>query len=200
MIRKFASAAFAFVWLIVCGWVAPAFTVRGQAKPVVFATTPRPISAELQLSDGSSVAVRGRASLTVTAANEDDTLTGTLVYTLPDDARQKIARTANKNLKDVPSNITLKDVSAKFRHGTACPSMTLEVSVKETGIQVTGGAIEGTKLRFDRVVLNIHEAPDQMTQLLCNWTRQINAKRQRRGIIAAINRLLQPEEQADAPK
>ncbi len=186
--------------MLVCGWVAPADTVRGQAKPVVFTTTPKPVSAELQLSDGSSVTVRGRASLTVTAANEDDTLTGTLVYTLPDDARQKIAQTAKKSLKDVPRNVSLKEVSASFRHGTACPSMTLEVSVKEAEVQATPGSAGGTKLRFDRVDLNIHEAPDQMTQLFCSWTRQINAKRQRRGIIAAINRLIQPEEQADAPK
>lgn len=190
----------ASICMLVCGWVAPEFTARGQAKPVVFTTTPRPVSAELQLGDGSSVAVRGRASLTVTAANEDDTLTGTLVYTLPDDARQKIARTVNKSLKDIPSGVTLKDVSANFRHGTACPSMLLEVSVKEACIQTTGGSAGGAKLRFDRVVLNIHEAPDQMTQLFCSWTRQINAKRQRRGIIAAINRLIHPEEPADAPK
>jgi hypothetical protein len=46
------------------------------------------------------------------------------------------------------------------------------------------------------MVLDIHETPEQMNQLFCSWTRQINAKRQRRGIIAAINRLIQPEEQA----
>jgi len=189
MIRKFASAVLASVCLLMGGWVAPA-AARGQAKPVVFTTTPKPVSAQLQLSDGSSFAVRGRASLTVTAANDDDTLTGTLIYALPDDARQKIARTANLALKNVPSSLALKDVSANFLRGTACPLVRLEVSAKGAEIPGVGGA----GIRFDRVVLDIRETPEQMNQLFCGWTRQINAKRQRRGIIAAINRLIRPEE------
>jgi hypothetical protein len=190
---KFASAAFVFICLLIGGWVALGAMASTQTKPIVFTTTPKPVSASLQLSDGSSFAIRGRASLTVTTANEDDTLTGTLVYTLPDDTRQKIARTTGKTLKDIPSSATLKAVSANFRHGTACPLVRLEVSVKDAEINAAWGA----KLRFDHVVLDIHETPEQMNQLVCSWTRQINAKRQRRGIIAAINRLILPEEQAE---
>ncbi len=158
-----------------------------QTKPVIFTTAPKPVIAKLQLRDGSNLAVHGRASLTVTAANEDDTLAGTLIYTLPDDARQQIAQMAGKGLTDVPSSITVKDAIANFRHGTACPLVRLEVSVKEA-------ETTGAKLHFDRVVLDIQETPDQMNQLFCSWTRQINAKRQRRGVIAAINRLIQVED------
>ena len=188
---KFASAGFASICLVIGGWAAHGAIARAQTKPVVFTTTPKLVSAKLQLSDGSSFAIRGRASLTVTSANENDTLTGTLVYTLPDDVRQKIARATGKTLKDIPSGTTLKDISTNFRRGTACPLVRLEVSVKEAGINGAGGA----KLQFDRVVLDIHETPEQMNQLFCSWTRQINSKRQRRGIIAAINRLIQPEDE-----
>ncbi len=177
------------------GWVTLATMVRAQTKPLVFTTTPMRVNARLQLSDGSGLAVRGRASLTLTAANEDDTLTGILLYALPDDARKKIAQTASKTLNDIPGSITIKGVSANFRHGTACPLVRLEISVKEAEINGAGGA----KLHFDRMALDIQETPEQINQLFCNWTRQINAKRQRLGIIAAINRLIQPEGSEEGP-
>jgi len=186
MNKKFASVVFALGCLVAEGQFVPGRTVRAQTKPVVFTVTPKPVAARLQLGDGSNFAVHGRASLTVTAANENDTLTGTLVYTLPDDARQKIAPMAGKgSLKDVPANLTLKDVTASFRRGTACPLVHLEIQATEVD---AGGA----KLHFDRIVLDIQETPEQMNQLFCSWTRQINAQRQRRGVIAAINRLLKP--------
>lgn len=187
---KFASAGFASVCLVTGCWIALGAMAPTQTKAIVFTSAPKPLSARLQLSDGSSFAIRGRASLTVTAANENDTLTGTLVYTLPDDARQKIASTAGKSLKDISSSVQLKDVSANFRHGAACPLIRLEISVKEAALNGAWGA----KLHLDQAVLDIRETPEQMNQLFCSWTRQINAKRQRRGIIAAINRLIQPEQ------
>ncbi|MEP7337494.1 MAG: hypothetical protein ABI977_07095 [Acidobacteriota bacterium] len=190
---KFASAWFASICLVMGGWIAIGAMANTQTKPVVFTTTPKAVSASLQLNDGSSFAISGRASLTVTAANENDTLTGTLVYTLPDNARQKIATTTGKPLKDIPGSVQLKDVSANFRHGTACPLVRLEISVKDAALNVAGGA----RLQLDHAVLDIHETPEQMNQLFCNWTRQINAKRQRRGIIAALNRLIQPEGQQE---
>lgn len=182
---KFASAVFAFACFVTGGWLASNVAARAQTKPVVFTTTPKPVIARLQSKDGSNVGIQGRASLTVRAANDNDTLTGTLVYALPDDARLKIAQAAGKSLNDITSAIAVKDVSASFRRGTACPLVRLEVSVKEAE---TGGV----KLHFDRVALEIQETPEQMNQLFCTWTRQINAKRQRLGVIAAINRLIQP--------
>lgn len=186
MNRKFASAVFVFACLMAGGRFAPDTTARAQTKPVVFTVTPKPVAGRLQLGDGSDFAIRGRASLTVTAANENDTLTGTLVYTLPDDARRKIAAAVgNGSLKDVPVSVTLKDVKANFRRGTACPLLRLEVLATEA-------AAGDAKILFDRIVLDIQESPDQMNQLFCSWTRQINAQRQRRGVIAAINRLIKP--------
>ena len=164
-----------------------------QIKPVIFTTTPKLVNSRVWFSDGSSFAVRIRASLTATAANEDDTLTGTLLFVLPDDVRKRIAQNMGKTLNDLSSNVTMSGVSANFRSGTACPLIRMELSVKEAEIKGAGGA----KLKFDRLVLDIQETPGQINQLFCNWTRQINAKRQRHGIIAAINRLILPEETSE---
>ncbi|MEK7830083.1 MAG: hypothetical protein AAB401_03310, partial [Acidobacteriota bacterium] len=75
----------------------------------------------MKLADGSNSVVRGRATLTVVKANENDSVTGTLVYLLPDEARQKIALSYGRKIADIPTNITRKDLTANFRRGTACP-------------------------------------------------------------------------------
>lgn len=191
MIWKFASvASLCLAASSLTAWVVLA---RTRNNPVVFTTTPKPVKTRLQLSSGLNFEVRGHASLTVNMANADDTLTGTFVYALPDDARAKIAQAVNKTLKDVPANVVIDKVSASFRHGTACPLVQLNVPVKEA--ESVGG-----KLQFDRVLLDIQETPAQINQLFCSWTRQINAKRQRQGIIAAINRLIQPDIDSEETK
>jgi hypothetical protein len=182
---KFASMVLVFACLA-SGRNTLNVAARAQTNPVIFTTVPKPVIGHLQSTGRNGFAVRGRASLTVAVANENDTLAGTLVYALPDDARQKIAQLSGKALKDVPGNITVKNVTASFQQGTACPLVKLDVSLKEADVA-------GVKLSFDRVNLDIHETPNQINQLFCGWTRQINAKRQRHGIIAAINRLLTTE-------
>lgn len=187
MNRKFASTVLAFVGLAVGGDANLNTAARVPTNPIVFTTAPKLILGHLQAGNSPDFVVRGRASLTVTAANEDDTLAGTFVYTLPDDARQKIAQLSGKTPNDILNTISVKNITAKFHRGTACPLVRLEVSLKDTDIR-------GVKLFFDRINLDIHETPDQMNQLFCSWTRQINAKRQRQGIIAAINRLITVED------
>lgn len=185
MNRKFASMVLAFACLAFCGGMVSALA-QVQTNPIVFTTVPSLVIGHLQPGSGTGFPVRGRASLTVTAAHDNDTLVGTLVYALPDDARQKIAQLSEKALKDIPSNISVKNVTASFQRGTACPLLKVDVLLKEADVA-------GTKLLFDRVSLDIHETPNQINQLFCNWTRQINARRQRQGIIAAINRLITVE-------
>jgi len=190
---KFASKLLLFACLI--GWSGMDADVRSQtaeqAKPqVVFASAPKLIAATLKLADGSNSAVRVQATLNIVKANEDDSLTGTLVYRLADESRQKISQTAKRNLAEIPISITQKDLTVNFRHGTSCPLIRLQIPENDAEI---GNA----KLHVDSVTLDIHEAPDQINQLFCSWTRQINAKRQRLGIIAAINRLITVEEDVE---
>ena len=187
MNRKFASIVFAFVSLAVGPGATIQATAQSSRAPIVFTTVPKLVPGRLPISNGPDFVIRGRASLTVTTANDDDTLTGTLVYVLPSDARQRIAQLVGKSLADIPTSLAVKKVTAKFQRGTACPLVQLEILLKEADFG-------GTRLFFDHINLDIRETPDQINQLFCSWTRQINAKRQRQGIIAAVNRLITVEE------
>lgn len=181
-ILLFASmTAHGFEPVVVCSSAA-------QVKPVTgFPTAPKVVSAQLKLADGGSFSVSGRATFTVVQANENDTVTGTLVFDLPVEARKKIAQSSNLSLNSVPTNVNVNELTASFRRGTTCPQIKLLLAAKIV-------EVAGAQLLFDRVVLNINETAEQMNQLFCSWTRQINVKRQRQGIIAAINRLLAPPE------
>lgn len=192
MNRKFASGILLFASVMTLGSeTASSLQQVAQAKPpVIFTTAPKVINAQLKLADGFSSIVAGRTTFTVVQANEDDTMTGILVYELPVKTRKKLAEASGAALSLVPAIVSLKDVKASFKRGSACPQIKLLVEAKNA-------EASGAQLLFDRVVLNINETPEQMNQLFCSWTRQINVKRQRQGIIAAINRLLVPSEAAE---
>ncbi|MGH9802631.1 MAG: hypothetical protein ACRD82_19875, partial [Blastocatellia bacterium] len=124
MNHKFASTLLLFACL--SGWAGSGAAIHSQVveqnkPPVVFTTTPKLVAAKLKLADGSNSVVRGRATLTVVKANEDDSLIGTLVYLLPDEARQKMAQSSGRKLIEVPTGITQKDLKANFGRGTSCP-------------------------------------------------------------------------------
>jgi hypothetical protein len=158
---------------------------NGQnSDPVIFTTLPKPATAKVISAE--KAALEGRASFTVTRAEDDDTITGVFVFTISDDARQKMAELSNSDLEEIPAKFSSEDVTAKFQKGTSCPTLHLEIpSVEMEAV--------GTRMRFDRIVLDIVETQQQMSQLFCAWSRQINARRHRGGIIAAINRLINPE-------
>jgi len=194
MNRKISSAISVFVGLtcvLVAGVVSLAqSSVRSNAqsaKPVIYTTTPKLAIAKLKSGESNLYDVRGKAAFTVTAANDNDTVAGTLVYTIPDDARQKIAQLSAKPLASIPASVAKKDVIAGFQSGTACPVVNLEIGATEL-------EVAGVKLRFNRITLDVIETADQVPQHFCAWTRQINAKRPRRGIIASLNRLLTGEQ------
>ncbi len=179
-----------------------------SARPVVFTTAPKTVVAKMITNKNSSqpardaredrdnrddnnVLVQGKISFSVTAANEDDTVTGTLIFTLSNSARQKIVQQTGKDLKSIPTRIMKREVVANFRQGTACPYLFLIIPAVEPTFEME---IFQEKMRFNFLTTEIREAPDQMSQLFCSWTRQINAHRPRRGIIAAINRLINGDE------
>ncbi len=179
---KFASA----ILLLNCWLGAGPVVIRQPVQPAVFTTAPKIVKSQLKFDGGEDLTVSGSAALTITRANENDSMTGTLVYTLSDDERRKIADRSGKALNDLPSKIIQKNLTANFQRDSACPIIKVQVAIKEA-------EFIGAKLSFDRVTLDIFESPNRLNQLFCGWTRQINVKRQRLGIIAAINRLIAPE-------
>ena len=133
--------------------------------------------------------VSANVSYTITAANSDDTLTGTLTCVLTDAVRRKIAEAAGRQLSEVPSTLAPKGILAGFRKSTACPVIHLELGP----VKMDSAGVE---LQINRCVLEIKESRDEMSQLLCFWTKQVNTARPRRGIIAKINRLITGEDES----
>jgi hypothetical protein len=151
--------------------------------PITYTTPPKAISAFLEQSDKPALEIRGKAALLVTTANSDDTITGTFVYALPDEARQTLARLAHQPLSNIPTLLAKKEVKATFQKESSCPWLRWEMNPEAL-------EINGIRLRIKPVVLDVPETRDYLGQLFCHWARQINVNRQRRGIIAAINRAL----------
>lgn len=149
------------------------------------------------LADGYEV--RGKATFTITAANSDDSLAGTLTYVIPDDAKQKVAVAAGKPIASVPSTFTVRDVVATFQKTTACPVVHVEVGPLE--IDAVGAKIKFTR----KVVLDLQgiepgtvdkPSPQQeMAMQFCVWTKQINNGGIRRGVIRRVNELIAGEQQ-----
>lgn len=192
MNTKFSLTTLMITLLLALGVAAQAQT----PKPVVYTTAPKLQIAKLKASETDVYDVRGKVSFTVTAANSDDTVAGTLTYTVPDDARQKIASMTGKPLNSVPATITRKDVIAGFQKGTSGAVIHLEIA----SIDLDAA---GAKLYFNRITLDINGreganpakfSNEEMEALFTAWARQINAGRARRGIIAAMNRRLAGED------
>ena len=157
-----------------------------QAPRVVYTTPPKTSVAKLKLGGSEAREVRGNVTFTLTAANYDDTVVGTLIFTIPEEARKKMAKVSGQPLTSIPASVARKDVVAGFQKGTSCPIVNLEIGATELDMA-------GAKLSFDRVVVNVIETREEVPQHFCVWTRQINANRQRRGVIASLNRLITVE-------
>jgi hypothetical protein len=164
-------------------------------KPVVFTTAPKLTVAKLRAGEPDAYDVRGKLTFTVTAANSDDTVAGAINYTIPDDARQKIAALTGKPLGGVPLSVTQRGAIAAFQKMTATPIIHLEISPMDV-------EVVGVKMRFNRIVLDINAREssdtkftnDEMESLFTSWARQIAAGRFRRGVIAMINRRIAGED------
>jgi hypothetical protein len=157
-----------------------------QTPQVVYTTPPKTSVAKFKLGDSEACEIRGNLTFTLTAANYDDTVVGTLVFTIPEEARKKIAEASGEPLTSIPARVARKDVAAGFRKGTSCPEVSLEIGATEL-------EVAGTVLSFDRVLVNVIESLEEVPQHFCVWTRQINANRSRRGVIASLNRLITVE-------
>lgn len=162
-------------------------------KPQTFTTPAKAVTAYLPQSGQADYEIRGQAAFSVTAANSDDTLTGTFVYTLPDAARQKLAALAARPLNQIPALLSKKGVKATFLKETACPLLHWELAPEEL-------EIVGVKIHFKKLVLDVPETREHLNQLFCHWARQINVNRQRRGLIAAVNRALSGDEETEESK
>src|SRR5882672_7720364 len=167
---------------------ADAETAEARQSPQIVYTTPAKTSvAKLKIGESEACEVRGKVAFTITAANYDDTMVGTLVFAIPEDSRKKIAEVSGEPLTSIPASVARKDVVAGFRKGTSCPIVSIEIGATELDLA-------GVKLSFNRVVVNVIENTEEVPRHFCVWTRQINANRPHRGVIASLNRLITVEQ------
>lgn len=155
-----------------------------KRTPVVYTTTPQRARVRVVINPLSEAEASGQATFTVTRANDDDSLSGTLQFAFDPDSRAKIAEILK--LPEAPATLARTEVRARFRSGSACPVAHLELD------QVTLEA-SGVRLILPKLILTIIEDKDAMTPQLCFLARQINVGKMRRGVIAAINSLIRGE-------
>ncbi|QQS46430.1 MAG: hypothetical protein IPM66_21405 [Acidobacteriota bacterium] len=195
MNTKLVKLALSLIVLVGAAAAANAQVAPVSPKAVKYSTAPKLVISKLKSGDQDVYDVRGKVTFTVTAANSDDSVAGTLTYTIPDDARQKIASQTGKQVSAVPAEVTQNDAVAYFQKGTAAPVIHLEIS--PMSIEVAGA-----KLSFNRVVLDVkgreggniaQYTTDEMEALFTVWAKQINNGRARRGIIARMNKVINGE-------
>jgi hypothetical protein len=160
-------------------------------KPVVFTTPPQRI--ELRRPDDPQT-YHGQASLTLLEAGSDDTIRAQLVVTLTSEERQRLGQPG----LELPETIGRQELRLRWHKGTSCPDIDLDLPTVRLAVsQAVSQAVNGRQLetRPTRVRIDVSlRTVETLPQLLCSWTRQINAGRPRQGIIMAINRLLLPAE------
>lgn len=164
------------------------FAQEKVRKTETISTASKLILAKLDTTD-----IKGTAIFTLAAANNDGTVLGNLVYSLPEIERQKIAQSLNKPLAEVPPNLTANNLTVSFQKNTHCPDIRLDFA--ELDLELSG-----TKLHLNRFVLGFTETPSKLSRALCIWTDRTNKGVINKGIVQYINLLLKGEEDEEQPK
>ena len=150
---------------------------RGRESTAGFTITPQ----KIQWRVGEQV-VTGQVTVTLLEANpEDDTLRVRLDLALDRHSR----RNRSPNQPEEALGSLTQEVRAYWQKGTFCPSLQLRIPSLE--LPMTSGP-----LPIPSFLVKVEETEAEVPQLLCSWTRQINAGRSRLGILRALNRILLP--------
>lgn len=150
-------------------------------------------TSKFTLAKLNALEIKGTAVFTLASADYDGTLTGNLVYTLPEPERQKIAQALNNPLTEIPATLTATNLMAKLEKNTHCPEIHLEFA--DVNFEISG-----TKLQLDRFVLRLTETPQKLSRALCIWTERTNKGVANKGIVQYINLLLKGEEDEEQTK
>jgi len=127
-------------------------------------------------------AITGQVTLTLLEANpEDDTLRASLHLASLRGSR----RNPPSDLWEKAPGPFVLEVRASWQKGTSCPTLILRIPALEL-------PAESGPLPIPSFALKVEETEAEIPQLLCSWTRQINAGRSRLGILRALNHILLP--------
>lgn len=181
---------FRLLFLLACLTALPAVTFSQEKvkKTETISTT-----GKITLAKLNALEVKGIAIYTLASANYDGTLTGNLVYNLPELERQKIAQALNKSLAEIPASLAANNLAAKLEKNTHCPEIHLEFA--DMNLEISG-----TQLQLNRFVLRLTETPQKLSRALCIWTDRTNKGATNKGIVQYINLLLKGEEDEEQAK
>lgn len=179
LILLVSGAIFSDLRLVEGGSITPSEqSERGRESAAGFTTAPQRIEWRV----GGQM-ITGQVTLTLLEANpEDDTLRGRLDLTFLD--RHSRRNRLPNQLEEALGSLK-QEVRAHWQKGTFCPSLHLRIPALEL-------PIESGPLQVPSFLIKVEETEAEVPQLLCSWTRQINAGRSRLGILRALNRLLLP--------
>ena len=165
-------------WLVEGGSIdLPEQDDRGREASTGFTTAPQTIEWRV-----GGQAIMGQVTLTLLEAHpEDDTLRSSLRVALIRNSRGSRLSSQRENTLGPFT----QEVRANWQKGTSCPTLHLRIPNLEL-------PAERTPISIPSFLIKVEETEAEVPQLLCSWTRQINAGRSRLGILRALNRILLP--------
>ncbi len=142
------------------------------------------LTVEVSHPSGRASSINGRASFVVSRVNPDDTLTGTLFFTVSENARERIAQLLRKTVDKVPRQYTVSDITARPEKKPKCPEFLLEFS------QIGTKGNELTFL-FQQFTLPYKETSQEASALFCKWANRLYTGRgHARNLAESINQLI----------
>lgn len=165
-----------------------------RQKPETIATVSKLVISKVRVGEGDAYEIRGKAVFSITAANSDNTVTGNLVYTIPEEARQKLVQLSGKPLNQIPATTTVKDLNGEVSpigYDANAPDACAIVHLNFSALQME---IAGTRAFAARFTLDINNNGRDIEKYFCGWRKYIaRMGKAPRGTIARINMLLTGE-------
>ncbi len=169
--------------LLVCFFLIPGF-----AQDKVKHTETLSTASKIVVAQAEKLEIKGSAVFTLVSVNQDGTLVGNLVYSLPEADRTKISQVLNQPITNIPANLITNNIAAKFGKSAHCPDMILEIG--EVDVELSG-----TKFHLNHFGVTLVETQSKLARALCIWTDRINKGITNKGVVQYINLLLKGEEE-----
>jgi hypothetical protein len=169
--------------LLVCFFFIPAVAQDKIRQTETLSTASKIVVAHIE-----KLEIKGSAVFTLVSVNQDGTLVGNLVYSLPEADRTKISQALNQPVTNIPANLISNNIAAKFGKAAHCPDMILEIEDLDLDLN-------GTKFHLNHFPATLVETQSKLSRALCIWTDRINKGITNKGVVQYINLLLKGEEE-----
>lgn len=129
-------------------------------------------SATATLKNGERHELIGKLTFTLTILNSDDSIEGTLAFTLAEESRRVLAEKLGMKASDIPLTIEKKSALAFPEKNTLCPNLMIELLPAEIQMESFQFQMERTTLKLD-----LEKNSEALSNYFCGWVRAIKAGR-----------------------